>query len=87
MPYISPMAMKQKDIVALIKDAFPDGKITIEDLRGDEDHYSLRVISSAFHGKSRVQQHQMVYKALKGHMGTTLHAMALKTISKESDHE
>lgn len=87
MSYISPMAMKQDDILSLIKEAFPDGEVTIEDLRGDEDHYSVTIASSAFHGKNRVQQHQMVYKSLKGHMGTTLHAMALKTIAKEPNHE
>ncbi len=57
----------------------PDAKVTIEDLRGDGDHYAALVVSSAFAGKTRVQQHQMVYQALKGRMGGTLHALALQT--------
>ena len=60
-------------------DAFPDAEVVIEDLRGDGDHYACRVVSSAFAGKSRVQQHQMVYKALGGRMGGELHALALQT--------
>ena len=77
------MAMKPDIIINFIKEDFPDAVVTIEDLRGDEDHYAVTVESAAFQGKNRVQQHQMVYKSLKGHMGTTLHAMALKTIVKE----
>jgi stress-induced morphogen len=63
------MAMAASEIENLIKAAFPDAIITIEDLRGDGDHYACNVISSAFAGKNRVQQHQMVYKALGGRMG------------------
>ena len=63
----------------MIKDALPDAEVKITDLRGDGDHYKAEVISSAFVGKSRVQQHQMVYKALKGNMGEALHALALVT--------
>ena len=63
----------------MIRDAMPDAKVTIEDLRGDGDHYAALVVSPAFVGKSRVQQHQMVYKALQGKMGGELHALALQT--------
>jgi stress-induced morphogen len=73
------MAMQASEIETLIKAAFPDAAITIDDLRGDGDHYACRVVSSAFAGKSRVQQHQMVYKALGGRMGGELHALALHT--------
>ena len=73
------MAMQASEIETLIKAAFPDATITIEDLRGDGDHYACRVVSSAFTGKNRVQQHQMVYNALGGRMGGELHALALQT--------
>ncbi len=73
------MAMEAAEIEKMIKDAFPDAEVTIEDLRGDGDHYAAQVISKAFEGKSRVQQHQMVYAALKGKMGGDLHALALQT--------
>jgi stress-induced morphogen len=73
------MAMAASEIETLIKAAFPDAIVTIEDLRGDGDHYACKVISSAFVGKSRVQQHQIVYKALGGRMGGELHALALQT--------
>jgi stress-induced morphogen len=73
------MAMDAGEIEQLIKADFPDAQITIEDLRGDGDHYSALVVSSAFVGKTRVQQHQMVYAALKGRMGNELHALALQT--------
>jgi stress-induced morphogen len=73
------MAMQASEIEALIKAALPDAVITIEDLRGDGDHYACQVVSSAFEGKNRVQQHQMVYKALGGRMGGKLHALALQT--------
>ena len=73
------MAMTAAAIEALIKEAFPDAAVTIQDLRGDGDHYAATVISTAFKGKSRVQQHQMVYAALKGRMGGELHALALTT--------
>ncbi len=76
------MALTENEIVKYIKEALPDAEIKIQDLAGDGDHYAVKVISSAFKGKSRVQQHQMVYKAMKGHMGSTLHAMALKTEEK-----
>ncbi|MGE3335606.1 MAG: BolA family protein [Rhodospirillaceae bacterium] len=73
------MAMAANEIEQMIKAAFPDATVEIQDLRGDGDHYAAVVTSSAFKGKSRVQQHQMVYAALKGKMGGQLHALALTT--------
>jgi stress-induced morphogen len=73
------MAMDAAEIKRLIKEGIPDATVKIEDLRGDGDHYAARVISSAFAGKNRVQQHQMVYQALRGNMGEALHALALQT--------
>ena len=73
------MAMDSGEIERLIREAIPDAKVTIEDLAGDGDHYAAHVVSGAFKGRSRVQQHQMVYDALKGRMGGTLHALALQT--------
>jgi stress-induced morphogen len=73
------MAMEAHHIESLIKEALPDAEVFIKDLAGDGDHYSAQVISAAFRGKSRVQQHQMVYAALKGRMGGELHALALET--------
>jgi stress-induced morphogen len=73
------MAMQAQEIEALLREAFPDAEIKIEDLAGDGDHYAATVVSQAFAGKSRVQQHQMVYAALKGEMGGALHALALTT--------
>jgi len=73
------MAMDAGEIERLIKQAMPDATITIEDLRGDGDHYAAHVVSAAFKGKSRVQQHQLVYQALQGRMGGELHALALQT--------
>ena len=73
------MAMDAVDIEDLIRGAIPDARVTIEDLRGDGDHYAALVVSAAFKGKTRVQQHQMVYNALQDKMGTTLHALALQT--------
>ena len=73
------MAMSAAEIESMIKEAFPDASIAIDDLRGDGDHYAATIVSTAFAGKSRVQQHQLVYKALKGKMGNELHALALTT--------
>lgn len=73
------MPMAAEDIETMIKAAFPDARVTIQDLRGDGDHYAAHIVSAAFKGKSRVQQHQMVYKALQGRMGGVLHALALQT--------
>ncbi|MGH7085976.1 MAG: BolA family protein [Acetobacteraceae bacterium] len=73
------MAMGAGEIEALIKTALPDASVTVEDLAGDGDHYAARVISAAFRGLSRVRQHQIVYAALSGRMGSELHALALQT--------
>ncbi len=73
------MPMDAALIESLIQEGIPDAKVTITDLRGDGDHYAAHIISSAFEGKSRVQQHQMVYKALRGKMGNELHALAIQT--------
>ena len=73
------MPMAANDIEDLIKAALPDAKVEIRDLAGDGDHYAANVVSEAFRGKSRVQQHQLVYEALKGNMGGELHALALQT--------
>jgi stress-induced morphogen len=77
------MAMSAADIERFIKEALPDAEVTIRDLAGDGDHYAANVVSAAFKGKSRVQQHQMVYAALKGRMGGELHALALQTSAPE----
>lgn len=73
------MPMDQREIEQLIKASIPDAVVTIRDLAGDGNHYAATVISESFRGKSRVQQHQMVYAALKGRMGGELHALALQT--------
>lgn len=78
------MPMQASEIERLIREAFPDADVVIEDLRGDGDHYACRVVSGAFQGKSRVQQHQMVYKALGDRMGGELHALALQTSEPEA---
>ena len=77
------MAMDAVEIERLIKAHIPDAQVTIRDLAGDGDHYAATVTSAAFKGKSRVQQHQMVYAALKGNMGGVLHALQLNTAPKE----
>jgi stress-induced morphogen len=73
------MAMTALEIEELILKTFPDAKITIDDLRGDGEHYAAQIISEKFKGKTRVQQHQMVYNAMDGKMGKELHALALNT--------
>jgi stress-induced morphogen len=73
------MAMQAVDIERLIVEALPDAKVEISDLAGDGDHYAAKVVSEAFRGKTRVQQHQIVYAALRGRMGGELHALALTT--------
>ncbi len=73
------MPMDRGEIERLIKAGIPDAEINIEDLAGDGDHYSAHIVSPAFKGKTRVQQHQMVYQALQGRMGGELHALALQT--------
>ena len=77
------MAMPANEIEKLIREAFPDADITITDLAGDNDHFAAMVTSAAFKGKTRVQQHQMVYAALKGRMGGQLHALSLQTAPKD----
>ncbi|EEH14378.1 morphology/transcription regulator BolA family protein [Brucella abortus str. 2308 A] len=73
------MAMDAHEIEKLIREGIPDAKVTIRDLAGDGDHFAAEVVAESFRGKSRVQQHQMVYDALKGNMGGVLHALALQT--------
>ena len=73
------MAMDAGEIERLIKSGIPDAEVTIRDLAGDGDHYAATVLAESFRGKSRVQQHQIVYRALQGQMGGALHALALQT--------
>ena len=77
------MPMSAGEIEHMIKDAMPDAEVRIDDLRGDGDHYAAFISSCAFKGKTRVQQHQMVYAALQGRMGNELHALALHTSAPE----
>jgi len=77
------MSMSAKEIENAIKGALPDADVTITDLAGDGDHYAAMVISKAFKGKTRVQQHKMVYDALSGRMGGQLHALSLQTAPKD----
>ncbi len=79
------MTMQAAEIESLICEAIPGARVTIEDLRGDGDHYAAHVVSTAFKDKTRVQQHQMVYKALRGRMGDALHALALQTSVPDDD--
>ena len=81
------MAMAAADIEALIRAAFPDARIEIRDLAGDGDHYAARVVTPEFAGMSRVRQHQAVYAALMGKMGTELHALQLETAVPSGDHQ
>jgi len=76
------MPMLADDIVKLIKQGIPDAEVEIQDLMGDGDHYAATVISPSFAGKSKVQQHQMVYGALGGRMGGVLHALKLTTMAQ-----
>jgi len=74
------MTLKIEEIKSLIKESLPDAEIIIKDLAGDENHYSATIKSKAFTGKSKIEQHKLVYKALKGKMGSELHALALNTM-------
>ncbi len=74
------MALKLEELKILIKESIPDAEITIKDLAGDENHYSATIKSKVFTGKSKIEQHKLVYKALKGKMGNELHALALNTV-------
>ena len=76
------MAMNLKEIENLIREALPDATIDIQDLAGDGNHYSATIVSSQFSGKSKIEQHKMVYNSLKGKMGNELHALAIKTKEK-----
>ena len=73
------MSLKLEEVKNLIKEAIPDAQITIQDVAGDENHYSATIKSKVFSGKSKIEQHKLVYKALKGKMGNELHALALNT--------
>ncbi len=73
------MPMPASEIEALIREALPDAQVSVEDLAGDGDHYAARIVSESFRGRSRIQQHQMVFAALGGRMGGALHALALQT--------
>ena len=75
--------MDAHEIERLIRQGIPDAKVTIRDLAGDGDHYAAEVVAESFRGKTRVQQHQMVYQALQGNMGGVLHALALQTSAPE----
>ena len=74
------MSLKLEELRNLIKEAMPDAEITIQDLAGDNNHYSATIKSKIFTGKSKIEQHKLVYKALKGKMGNELHALALNTM-------
>jgi len=74
------MSLKLEEIKTLIKESIPDAQITIQDLAGDNNHYSATIKSRAFSGKSKIEQHKLVYKALKGKMGNELHALELNTM-------
>ena len=76
------MTLKIEEIEKLIKEAIPDAEITITDLAGDENHYSATIKSKEFKGKTKIEQHKMVYKSLKGKMGNELHALALNTVER-----
>ena len=81
------MAMDLKEIESLIKEGLPDAKVEIQDLAGDGNHYSATVTSSEFSGKSKIEQHKMVYNSLKGKMGNELHALAIKTKEIKMEQE
>ena len=77
------MPMKKEDIHLLIKESIPDAIIEIEDLMGDNNHYSAKITSEIFNGKSKIEQHKLVYKSLKGKMGNELHALSITTKEKQ----
>ena len=76
------MGLKIEEIERLIKESIPDAEISIQDLAGDENHYSATIKSNVFNGKTKIEQHKIVYKALKGKMGNELHALALNTVER-----
>jgi len=73
------MSLKSEEIIRLIKEAIPDAEINVKDLAGDENHYSATIKSKIFNGKSKIEQHKIVYKSLKGKMGNELHALSINT--------
>ena len=77
------MPLSKEDLEKHIKESIPDSTVIIEDLRGDGDHYNATVISKSFEGKTKIEQHKMVYDSLNGKMGNELHALMLKTKTKE----
>ncbi|SEQ07857.1 transcriptional regulator, BolA protein family [Faunimonas pinastri] len=77
------MPMQAREIEELIREALPDAQVSIRELAADGDHYAATIVAEAFRGKTRVQQHKMVYDALKGNMGGALHALALQTSAPE----
>ena len=79
---ISIMPLTKNEISNLIMTAFPDARLELKDIAGDSNHYSAKITSEIFNGKSKIDQHKMVYKALKGKMGNELHALALTTEEK-----
>ena len=79
------MPMAASEIERLIRDAIPDAEVTIRDLAGDGDHYAARVVSASFAGMPRIRQHQRVYAALGGRMGSELHALQLETAAPTGD--
>lgn len=79
------MALEAAEIERMIREGIPDAEVRLEDLRGDGDHYAAHITSPQFKGKTRIQQHQMVYKALQGKMGNELHALAIQTAAPEEE--
>ena len=79
---VNTMPLTKNEISTMIMTAFPDAALELKDIAGDNNHYSAKIISKTFNGKSKVEQHKMVYKALKGKMGNELHALALTTEEK-----
>jgi stress-induced morphogen len=77
------MGMKSEEILAYIHEAFPDADVDLKDLAGDHNHYALTIASPAFEGITKIMQHKMVYQALKGHVGDTLHALSITTLPKK----
>ncbi len=79
------MPLPKETIEQMIKEALPDANIELEDLADDNDHYAVTITSSAFRGKGRIEQHRMIFDALKGRMGNELHALAIKTVAAGED--
>lgn len=77
------MAMTQHDLEDLLRRAFPEAQISVEDTLGDQDHYAVTIVSKAFEGATLVKRHQMVYGALEGRVGTTLHALSVKALTPQ----